>query len=605
LRTGVIRPFVLVILGVCEPYPGAFPTTQNLGKIRISGKDLVHLRVGVSLKPIKSPSNTIFLTIHLSEEKNICTRCRLSSEVREIKPAPQTEEDPGQIHIFGWRLRPSLPFDQRALTVDTRVESRHNTMCDTEENFEKLKKNDSTFYKLELEFKAATYASTDWEGLKIALKENTVVREVHIRIEKAFVDTCNIQEILPVFEAVGSLSNLKYLCLGQMMGQVQVFGHMPIQAITATLKTAGDRLLWLYMRGLILTHVYGGSEEEMEDKTEVFATERKEEAPSDKKDKKKKDSKKSSSKDDKKSSKDDKKKKDSKKSSKKASSEEKAAWSRELEDGPKLAAKRAFKKMGKALSGLKNLKKVSFMVHVNEEMYACRLDPLLEGLAPCQNLELVICAITRHDGRILSDPSSMGKFFDGCPKLKEASIIYTELTDDHIDEVASGVAKHETLEELNLAGHGSASPESIGALFRAPKLKKLVLKEMMMDDQCVVAASIALAHFTNLEHVEFECNLKSPQIMTLSQMIIVNSGIQTLHLYLASLDSTSSPLDLGAAVLANKQSKLKKIIFEARSAEVKKIDEIDLADWVGVLEGVFKADSSHTIDSRSITLERI
>ena len=454
----------------------------------------------------------------------------------------------------------------------------------SDEDFEKLKKNDSSFHKLEFDLTQECIGNMDWEGIKEGIRNNTVVREVHVRMSKEFVELFDLNEIIELFKVLGRLQNLKYMCLGQMTGAVSTFCHIPVQAMTAMLEQAQDTLLWFYLRGIIVQHIYKGSEEEQEDLGESSAT-----MGDDSKREKKKKSKKEKDKKEKKDSKEKKKKKDKKKDKHNESSRTDLNLEDETESGhpdgdfpvdkKQAAARRALEKCGEAISKCKLLKKVSFMCHFNEEMYACRLDPLLEGLAVCEELDLVVFAVTRHDGRILVDSSALGTFFDGCPSLKEASIIFIKLSEDHMDEVAGAVAKHKTLESLTLTGTGSTTAEPIGTLMRATNLKKLSLQELYLDEQCVVALAIGLAHFNHLEELEIQCKLKTSQAFALSQMVSLNQGLQTLHLHLTLLADVSTPLDLVAAVLANPNSNMKKIIIEAKNEECEKISEISLDDW--------------------------
>jgi len=222
-------------------------------------------------------------------------------------------------------------------------------------------------------------------------------------------------------------------------------------------------------------------------------------------------------------------------------------------------------------------------------------------------------AITRHEGRIGVDPSALGTFLDGASEqLKQVNIIYIDLTDDHIDEVASALTKKEHLEELTLSGPGpadggSVTAESIGALLRAPYLKTLKLPELVLDDASVVAVCIALARCSNLQSLEVKCNLQSLELLALQQMLVLNQGLETLYLHLTGLGSESAALDIVTILFSNAKSKLQKLVLEGEDTneDCKKLRKIDISEWEEVIEGFFTATTSETERTRLVTLSRV
>jgi hypothetical protein len=475
-----------------------------------------------------------------------------------------------------------------------------------ESEFGKLKSSDASLHKLELNFDASKIETVEWYDLMSAIEGNTVVREVHIRISKEFCEQFPLAEIIKLFQAIGSLPKLKYVCLGQMQGTVDTFGQVPLQAVTALLEKGGEKVLWWLMRGIILTYIYKGSQEEAEDKgsfsLDVSAHHKTRKSAKEKKKKEKK-SKKESKKD---------KKKDSKKPKDSDAIKSAAAGMRTLSI-QEVAARRSLEKLGDTLVALKGLKRVSLMGHFDETLQGCSLDPLLEGMSALGEaaLEILFIAMTRHEGKVLVEPSTLGHFLDNAVQLKECSILYMELTDDHIDEVASAISKSKALQELVLSGNsGTAdgtSPESTGALFRAPHLVKLGLPELVLDDSNLVALCIAVAKFHNLKNLEIQCSLTGISLLALQQMIAVNEGLEELKLQVTALDAVTAPLDLVTSIFSNPKSKLGKIVLEAKDAkkEAKKLKEVDVKDWEEVIEGLFRVDVSPSVDAHTITLTRL
>ncbi|CAB9529105.1 expressed unknown protein [Seminavis robusta] len=473
-----------------------------------------------------------------------------------------------------------------------------------EGDFEKLKKSDPSYFKLELFFDAAKIGTTDWFDLRSAIEENKVVREVHIRITKEFCDGFPLGEIVKLFEAIGSLQKLKYVCLGQMQGAVQVFGQVPLQAVKALLAKGGDKVVWWLTRGMILTHIYKGSEEEAEDKGDKSLdvsdhNKTRKEAKESKKKKEKKSKKESS-------------KKDKKKDAKRESITVKSSSDGTL-DKKQLAAKRCLEKLGDVLVELKSLKRVSLMGHFDETLQGCSLDPLLEGMSALGEaaLEILFIAMTRHEGKVLCEPSTLGHFLDNAVQLKECSILYMELTDDHIDEVGSNITKLKTLQELMLSGatppDNSVSAESIGALFRAPHLTKLCLPELALDTRNTLAMCMNMVKYHNIKHLEIMCGLAGLELLALQQMLINNEGLETLHIHVQELDAVTAPLDLVTSSFANSKSKLKTIKLETKdeNEKAKKMRDCNIQEWAEVIEGLFKVDSAPSLDAHCITLTKL
>ena len=477
-------------------------------------------------------------------------------------------------------------------------------------DFPKLKSSsDKTYTKLELFLQASQMTTVDWFDLREAIAANTTIHEVHLRVEKEFAETFPMGQLLELCQAIGKLKQLKWLFVGQMSGPVTVFSQLPISALTAMLTSAGDKLLWWYVRGCIITHVYKGSDEEKEDKSGVLDVSQHREKRTSGKEKKKKDSKDKKKKKDKKKSS----KKDGTKSSMDISEKQNPATVAKVTPEDKLnqkqsAAKRALEKLGDSIITLKKLKKISIMGHFDEVMQGCQMDPIMEGLSALEELELVVVAITRHDGRILVDPSALGSFFEAShPKLKECSLLYMSLTDDHVEEMAGALSKHTAPHELTLQGDGKASGETIGQLFRGTAIQKFLFQEFVMNTSSVVAMCIAMAHVYTLQELELSCPLLSIELLALQQMIIANQGLETLHLHLTAVDNESAPLDLVTSLLSNPKSKLSTIKFEAsdKSEDTKVFRDTNVDDWKDVTDGIFKVEISHTIDTHIITFTKL
>jgi hypothetical protein len=475
-----------------------------------------------------------------------------------------------------------------------------------ESDFDKLKSSDAAFHKLELNFDASKIETVEWFDLRTALETNTVVREVHIRITKEFCEQFPLKEIIKLFQAIGTLPKLKYVCLGQMQGTVETFGQVPLQAVTALLEKGGEKVLWWLMRGIILTYIYKGSLEEEEDKgslsLNVSAHNKTRKSAKEKKKKEKKSKKES--------------KKDKKKESKKESSDPVKTTTTAMGglSIQQVAAKRSLERLGDTLVALRGLKRVSLMGHFDETLQGCSLDPLLEGMSALGEaaLEILLIAMTRHEGKVLVEPSTLGHFLDNAVQLKECSILYMELTDDHIDEVASAISKSKALQELLLSGDSGTpevglSAESTGALFRGPYLTKLGLPELVLDDSNVVALCIAMAKYHNIKSLDIQCSLTGLSFLALQQMIAVNEGLEELKLQVTALDSVTAPLDLVTSIFSNPKSKLGKIVLEAKDAkkEAGKLKEVEVKDWEEVIEGLFQVEVSPQIDSHIITLTKI
>ncbi|CAB9505233.1 expressed unknown protein [Seminavis robusta] len=138
------------------------------------------------------------------------------------------------------------------------------------------------------------------------------------------------------------------------------------------------------------------------------------------------------------------------------------------------------------------------------------------------------------------------------PKLQKLHIYACYLSEEYRDSsryilgpVLEEMARLPNLQDalitaLDFNSLGRLSSESLGNLLHlSPKLRNLVLGEFALDDQHLVAMSVALENKRTLKELSFGCELGAPGAEALCNILRSNSNVsslETLHVHLAYLD---------------------------------------------------------------------
>lgn len=107
-----------------------------------------------------------------------------------------------------------------------------------------------------------------------------------------------------------------------------------------------------------------------------------------------------------------------------------------------------------------------------------------------------------------------------------------------LEEITSlGTLVDVQITALDFQSLGRVSAQSLGALLHlSPSLKNLVLGEFALDDEHLVAMSVAMENNQTVKELSFGCDLGAAGATALSMMLRSNETLEVLHLHLARLE---------------------------------------------------------------------